>query len=62
MSRESTDAAALLKREIRSLSLGRDLDKAARRGLNVRVDNAAIVRPYARVLTTMFEPRFPWER
>src|SRR5207247_2279225 len=30
MSRESTDAAALLKREIRSLSLGRDLDKAAR--------------------------------
>ena len=60
--RESTTAADLLKRELRSLSLGRDLDRVARRGLRVRVDADAVRAAYAGVLTTFFDKRFPWER
>jgi len=60
--REASDAAALLKREFRTLSLGRDLDRAARRGLRIRVDADAVRAPHAGALTAFFDKRFPWER
>ena len=60
--REATTAADLLRRESRSLSLGRDLDRVARRGLRIRVDADAVRAAYAGALTTFYDKRFPWER
>ena len=40
--REAVDAAARLKRDMRTLSLGRDLDKAAKRGMRILVDAGAV--------------------
>jgi tRNA nucleotidyltransferase (CCA-adding enzyme) len=60
--RDATDAAALLKREFRTLSLGKDLDRASRGGLRIRVDGDAVRAKYAGALTAFFDRRFPWER
>ncbi len=60
--REATDAASLLKRGLRALSLGKDLDRASRRGLRIRVDGDAVRAKYVGVLTAFFDKRFPWER
>ncbi len=60
--REAVDAAALLRQQARRLSLGRDLDRAARRGLKVRVDADAVRASHAAALTAFFDKRFPWER
>jgi len=60
--REDIDALSLVKRNIRTLSLGRDLDKAAQRSLTVRVDSQAIRSPHGDALTAFFDKRFPWER
>ncbi len=59
--REATDAAALLRRELGSLSLGRDLDRGARRA-RVRVDSDAVRASYREALTAFFDKRYPWER
>jgi len=60
--RGAIDAAALLTKDFRTLSLGRDLDRTAKRGLRIRVDADAIRKPYAGVLTAFYDKRFPWER
>jgi tRNA nucleotidyltransferase (CCA-adding enzyme) len=60
--RGAVDAAALLRKDFRTLSLGRDLDKTAKRGLRIRVDAAAVRKSYAAALTAFFDRRFPWER
>jgi tRNA nucleotidyltransferase (CCA-adding enzyme) len=60
--REAVDAAARLRRDFRTLSLGRDLDRAAKRELRIRVDAEAIRKPYAAALTAFYDKRFPWER
>ena len=62
VTREAVDAAALLKKEVRTLSLGRDLDRAAKRGLRIRVDGDAVRNPFAGALTAFYDTRFPWER
>ena len=60
--REAVDAAARLKRDMRTLSLGRDLDKAAKRGMRILVDAGAIRKPYAAAITGFYDKRFAWER
>jgi len=60
--REAVDAAARLRQDFRTVSLGRDLDRAAKRGLRIRVDAEAIRKPYAAALTAFYDKRFPWER
>lgn len=62
LSREATTAAALAKASWRDLSLGRDLEKAARRSLTVRSGAAAITARSAAAWTRLFDKRFPWER
>ncbi len=60
--REGVDAGARLRRDFRGLSLGRDLDRAAKRGLRIRVDAEAIRKPYAAALSAFYDRRFQWER
>jgi len=62
MTRDAIDAASLVKRHVRSLSLGRDLDKAAQRKLTIRTDSQAILSSHIDALTAFFDRRFPWER
>ena len=62
VAREFPGAAALAKASWRSLSLGKDLEKAARRTLQVRPGTAALRRAYAEAWTKLFDRRFPWER
>ena len=62
MWRESVDGASLLRKDFRSLSLGRDLDRAAKRGRKIRVDGDAIRKQSAAAFTAFFDRRFPWER
>ena len=59
--RDDRDVAQVLRGNLRTLSLGRDLDRAARRA-RVFVDGAAIRRAYAAELTRFWDARFPWER
>ncbi len=62
VAREFTDAAALVKASWRSLSLGKDLEKSARRSLRLHAGAAALRAPYAEAWTRLFDRRFPWER
>src|SRR2546425_714767 len=62
ITREAVDAAALLRKEFRTLSLGRDLDRATKRGQKIRIDGDAVRKPYAGVLSAFYDRRFPWER
>ena len=62
VARELTDAPSLVKASGRSMSLGKDLEKSARRGLRVYSGNAALRTAYAEAWTRLFVRRFPWER
>lgn len=60
--REVADPATLLRQEYRTLSLGRDLDRAGRKMASIRVDANAMRREHLVALTAFFDKRFPWER
>ena len=62
VAREFVDAASLVKASWRSLSLGKDLEKAAKRSLRVYAGPAALRAAYADGWTRLFDKRFPWER
>ncbi len=62
VARESTDAASLVRATWRSLSLGKDLEKSARRSLRIHPGPAALHAPFAAAWTRLFDRRFPWER
>ncbi len=62
VAREFTDAASLLKASWRSLSLGKDLERSARRSLRVYSGAAALRSGFAEAWTRLFDKRFPWER
>jgi len=62
VTREATDAATLLRDAHRSLSLGRDLDRAARTRFAIHVDARAVQKKYLQSLTDFFDKRFPWDR
>ncbi len=59
--RDARDAAQLLRSGLRTLSLGRDLDRARRRG-RVLVDDAVIRAQFAAELSGFWDARFPWQR
>ncbi len=60
--REATDAARLLKASWRQLSLGKDLEKSAKRSFQARSGAAALKGAHAEAWTKLFDKRFPWER
>ncbi len=62
VARDVTGAAALVKASWRSLSLGKDLEKSARRSLRVYPGGSALRAAYAEAWTRLFDRRFPWER
>lgn len=62
VAREFVDAASLVKASWRSLSLGKDLEKSARRSLRAYAGPAALRSAYAEAWTRLFDKRFPWER
>ncbi len=62
VTREFTDAAALMRAAWRSLSLGKDLETSAKRTLRVYSGGAALRAAYADAWTRLFDTRFPWER
>lgn len=62
VAREFTDPASLLRASWRSLSLGKDLEKHAKRSLRVTAGPAALRPAYAEAWTRLFDKRFPWER
>ena len=62
VAREAMTAAALAKAKWRELGLGKDLEKAARRSLQIRSGTTAIPAGYAGAWTRLFDKRFPWQR
>ena len=62
VARDVTTAPGLVKATWRKLSLGKDLDKAARRSLRLRFGADALRAAYADAWTRLFDKRFPWER
>ncbi len=62
VAREFVDAASLVKASWRTLSLGKDLEKSAKRSLHVYAGPAALRTTYADAWTRLFDKRFPWER
>jgi len=46
----------------RELSLGKDLDRSARRSFRVLSGSRAVPAAYAEAWTRLFDKRFPWER
>ncbi len=62
VARGSTDAAGLVRAAWRSLSLGKDLEKSARRTLRVHAGPEALRAATAEAWTRLFDRRFPWER
>ncbi len=62
VARDATTAPAIVKATWRELSLGKDLDKAARRSLRIRSGADALRATYAEAWTRLFDKRFPWER
>ena len=60
--REAADAATLLRQKYRTLSLGRDLDRVARKKISIRADPDAVRKEHSAALTAFFDRRFPWER
>ena len=62
VAREFVDAASLVKASWRTLSLGKDLEKSAKRSLRVVAGSAALRATYAEAWTRLFDKRFPWER
>jgi tRNA nucleotidyltransferase (CCA-adding enzyme) len=62
VTRDVTTAPALVKATWRDLSLGKDLDKAARRSLRIHSGADALRAASAEAWTRLFDKRFPWER
>jgi len=62
VAREATSASALAKLRWRELSIGKDLEKAARRSLRIHAGASALRAAYAEAWTRLFDKRFPWER
>ncbi|HYR80850.1 MAG TPA: CCA tRNA nucleotidyltransferase, partial [Thermoplasmata archaeon] len=62
VARDATTASAIAKAKWRELSIGKDLEKAARRSLQVRPGASALRAGYAEAWTRLFDKRFPWER
>src|SRR6059036_183174 len=62
VAREATSASALAKSRWRELSIGKDLEKAARRTLRISAGASALRAGYAEAWTRLFDKRFPWER
>ncbi len=62
IAREATTARDLVKATWRKLSLGKDLERAARRSLRIRSGPQALTAAYAAAWTRLFDKRFPWER
>ncbi len=62
VAREYTDPGSLLKASWRSLSLGKDLEKSAKRSLRLHAGPAALRPAYAEAWTRLFDKRFAWER
>jgi len=62
VTREATSASALVKSRWRELSIGKDLEKAARRSLRIHAGAKALRAGYAEAWTRLFHKRFPWER
>jgi tRNA nucleotidyltransferase (CCA-adding enzyme) len=60
--RDGTTAPATVKAKWRTLSLGKDLEKAAKRSLRIHHGPAALRSTYADAWTRLFDKRFPWER
>ena len=60
--REATDAAALVNADWREMSLGKDLEKAAKTTLKAHPGLGALKAAYAEAWTKLFDKRFPWER
>ena len=62
VAREFVDPASLTRASWRALSLGKDLEKSARRSLRLHEGAAALRTAYAEAWTKLFDKRFPWER
>ena len=62
VSREAISAGSLVKTAWRSLSLGKDLEKAAKRSLQIRSGPEAVRASNADGWNRLFDKRFPWER
>ena len=62
VARDATDPVGLLRRRRKELSLGKDLDRAARRGMRVWTGPKALRPAYALPWTFLFDKRFPWQR
>jgi len=60
--RDATTAEDLLRASAKGLSLGKDLEKSARRSLKVYEGTSALKAPYAPAWTRLLDKRFPWER
>ena len=58
--RAATDAAALVRRGLRRMSLGSHLDRAARRARVLR-DAQLFTKACLPEVTRLLDPRFPWE-
>jgi len=62
VAREVTTAVGVVKTKWRELSLGKDLDKTARRSFRAYAGAAALRADYAEGWTRLFDKRFPWLR
>ena len=62
VARDVTAASAVAKAKWRELSIGKDLEKAARRASQIRPGASALRAGYAEAWTRLFDKRFPWER
>jgi tRNA nucleotidyltransferase (CCA-adding enzyme) len=62
VARAFIEPAALVKASWGSLSLGKDLERSAKRSLRVRSGPSSLLAAYAEAWTKLFDKRFPWER
>ncbi|HYT00787.1 MAG TPA: CCA tRNA nucleotidyltransferase [Thermoplasmata archaeon] len=62
VTREATTAAGLIKASWRALSLGKDLEKSAKRSLQIRSGPEAVRASNVDAWSRLFDKRFPWQR
>jgi len=62
VTRDVTAASGVAKAKWRELSIGKDLEKTARRALRIYQGASALRAGYAEAWTRLFDKRFPWER
>jgi len=62
VSRDALTAGGLAKTAWRALSLGKDLEKAAKRALQIHSGPEAVRASNADAWSRLFDKRFPWER